>query len=115
VVAACDPAAVERILVNVIDNAATHATGSDHIAASVRFGRRLEIRARDHGPGLAADVRDKLFVPFSRSAEAAAGAAPGVGLGLALCRRLARAQGGDLRLEQPDDGDVEAALKLPLG
>jgi signal transduction histidine kinase len=114
VVAACDPAALERILVNVIDNAATHATGSGHIAVSVRFGRRLEIRVRDHDPGLAADVRHKRFVPFLRSAEAAAGAAPGVGLGLVLCRRLARTQGGDLRLERPDDGGVEAALELPL-
>ncbi len=114
----CDPAAVERILLNLADNAAKYAANSatKTITLSALMGKgSLELRLRDHGPGLAADVRARLFLPFARSAEAAAGSAPGVGLGLALCRRLARAQGGDLRLEEPDGGGVEAVLVLPLG
>ncbi len=114
----CDPAAVERILVNLADNAAKYAASGTEktITLSALLGKgSLELRLRDHGPGLAADVRARLFLPFARSAEAAAGNAPGVGLGLALCRRLARAQGGDLRLEEPDGGGVEAVLVLPLG
>ncbi|MCK6491450.1 MAG: HAMP domain-containing histidine kinase [Planctomycetes bacterium] len=114
---ACDPAAVERILANLADNAAKYATGGS--SPTVEFavllaGGHVELRLRDHGPGLAADVRQRLFVPFARSAEAAAGSAPGVGLGLALCRRLARAQGGDLRLEDADGGGCVATLALPL-
>ena len=77
-----------------------------------RPGRRLGITLRDHGPGLAPDLRRRLVAPFARSAEQAAGNAPGVGLGLALCRRLARAQSGDLRLEEPTDGGVLAVLEL---
>lgn len=115
---ACDPAAVERILANLADNAAKYATSVKHPSVVLRVliaDRRLELRLRDHGPGLAPDVRARLFVPFARSAETAAGNAPGVGLGLALCRRLARAQGGDLRLDDPADGcGVEAVLTLPL-
>jgi len=56
------------------------------------------IGVRDHGPGIPpADAR-RLFRPFHKSARAAAHSAPGVGLGLALARRLARSLGGDLRL-----------------
>lgn len=113
---ACDPAAVERILLNLVDNAAKYAAaGAQPVSLRILIGRRCELRLRDHGPGLAADVRRRLFAPFARSAEAAAGHAPGVGLGLALCRRLVRAQGGDLRLEEPADGGVEAVVELPLG
>ena len=63
-----------------------------------RRGDRLVIGVRDHGPGIPpADAR-RLFRPFHKSARAAAHSAPGVGLGLALARRLARSLGGDLRL-----------------
>jgi len=111
----CDPAAVERILLNLADNAAKYAGGTGPVRLDVLLGRGVvELRLRDRGPGLAADVRARLFRPFARSAETAAGSAPGVGLGLALCRRLARAQGGDLRLDEPVDGGVEAVLTLPL-
>lgn len=111
----CDADAVARILANLADNAAKYGRGPVRLTISASGGT-VEIRLRDHGPGIAADLRPRLFVPFARSAEAAAGAAPGVGLGLALCRRLARAQSGDLRLEQPIDGPgVCAVLSLPSG
>lgn len=113
----CDAAAVERILLNLADNAAKYAVAGEpkRVTLGALLGRNcIELRLRDHGPGLAADVRARLFLPFARSAETAAGSAPGVGLGLALCRRLARAQGGDLRLEEPANGGVEAVLTLPL-
>lgn len=107
----CDPEAVGRILVNLADNAAKYGAGPVRLEAAAAGGA-VELRLRDHGPGLPAGLR--LFIPFSRSAEAAAGAAPGVGLGLALCRQLARAQGGDLRLEAPADGPGTCAvLTLP--
>lgn len=110
----CDPQAVERILANLADNAVKY--GKEPYALAVRtVGRRVEIALSDRGPGLAPDARARLFTPFARSAEAAAGDAPGVGLGLALCRRLARAQGGDLRLEDAPGGGVRAVLVLRLG
>jgi signal transduction histidine kinase len=107
----CDRQAVERILANLADNAVKY--GRPPYAFAVeRHGRRLHLVLADRGPGLAADARARLFTPFARSAEAAAGDAPGVGLGLALCRRLARAQGGDLRLEEQPGGGVRAVLVL---
>lgn len=114
----CDPEALGRILANLVDNAAKYAApaGDRRIELTLVCARhRVVIALRDHGPGLAADLRSRVFAPFSRSAEAAAGSAPGVGLGLALCRRLARAQGGELRLESPEDGGLRAVLELPVG
>jgi signal transduction histidine kinase len=111
-----DPTLVEQALFNLVDNAAKYAgTATD---------RRIELRAErqergvalivsDHGPGIAADVRSRLFRPFSRSAREAAGSAPGVGLGLALSRRLARQLGGDLALMPSSEG-ARFALTLPL-
>lgn len=103
----CDADAVGRILLNLADNAAKYGAGPVRLEVAVAAGR-AELRLRDHGPGIPEGLH--LFVPFSRSAEAAAGSAPGVGLGLALCRRLARAQGGDLRLERPADGPGACAV-----
>jgi signal transduction histidine kinase len=55
----------------------------------------------------------RLFRPFHKSARDAAQSAPGVGLGLALSRRLARAIGGDLRLESTPGEGATFALRLP--
>jgi signal transduction histidine kinase len=68
-------------------------------------GGSLVIRFRDRGPGVPPADRDRIFRPFIKSARDAAHSAPGVGLGLALSRRLARDVGGDLTLAPcPDDG-----------
>ncbi len=106
-----DPQAVERILANLADNARKY--GRPPFALTITStARRVTLALSDHGPGLAPDARARLFTPFARSAEAAAGDAPGVGLGLALCRRLARAQGGDLTVDDGPAGGVRAVLTL---
>jgi signal transduction histidine kinase len=55
-----------------------------------------------------------LFKPFRKSAHEAARTAPGVGLGLALCRRLSRSMGGDLRLARSTEGGACFELRLPF-
>jgi signal transduction histidine kinase len=76
-------------------------------------GRSLLLRLCDHGPGIADSERGRMFRPFTKSASEAAHSAPGVGLGLALCRRLAKQIGGRLWLE-PANGDGACfVLKLP--
>lgn len=98
-VARADPAAVEQILFNLVDNACKYAGGGEIRISAAAEGGRVVLRVADAGPGISAKDRGWLFEPFARSAERAAGSAPGVGLGLALCRRLAKAMGGDLVLE----------------
>ena len=78
-----------------------------------REKRFLVIRVEDEGKGISDSLKGKLFRPFSRSAEEAAGKQPGVGLGLALSRELARSMGGDLCLEESSHG-CRFALRIPL-
>jgi signal transduction histidine kinase len=113
-----DPAAVEQILFNLVDNSCKYAARADdrriRLEAAAEAGR-VAIRLSDHGPGVAPDVRGRLFRPFSKSAQEAAATAPGVGLGLALSQRLARGMGGDLRLEASDANGASFVLTLPAG
>ena len=107
---------VEQILFNLVDNAAKYAADATdrriHLQAA-RHGDHLDLRVRDHGPGIGQSEIRSLFQPFTKSAREAAHTAPGVGLGLALSRRLARAMGGDLRLEDTEDG-ASFVLSLTL-
>jgi signal transduction histidine kinase len=102
-----DPAAVEQILFNLVDNASKYAAlATDrtlHLETETSGGW-FYLRIRDHGPGVDPSRRRMLFQAFRKSAEDAAVSAPGVGLGLALCRRLARDMGGDLRYEPQASG-----------
>lgn len=107
---------VGQIMRNLADNAAKYAGGSSgpiRLDLSIK-GRFLQVVFTDSGPGIAGYARRKLFRPFSRSAEAAAGGKPGIGLGLALSRNLARKLGGDLSLNKHDGQGASFTLTLPL-
>jgi signal transduction histidine kinase len=114
---ATDSAAVEQILFNLVDNACKYAAGADDKRIHLQFSsqpRCVHIAVRDHGPGISRAGRKKLFQPFSKSVHEAASSAPGVGLGLALCRRLAADLGGRLDLESHEEGGAAFVLTLPL-
>ncbi|MFL6258672.1 MAG: sensor histidine kinase [Thermoanaerobaculia bacterium] len=102
-----DPAGLEQILLNLVDNACKYAPNPAQqalqLTAAAR-GRRVVLRLHDHGPGIEPRERRRIFRSFHRSAARAAGSAPGVGLGLALSLRLARRMGGDLRLAGSEEG-----------
>lgn len=111
-----DTAAVEHILFNLIDNAAKYAAASDPpvVTVSARPADRfVEVRVCDHGSGISDGERGRIFRAFHKSAHEAAESKPGVGLGLALSRRLAREQGGDLVCETSKSGAC-FVLKLPM-
>ena len=107
-----DLASAEQILLNLVDNACKYAPNpvqpTLHLATALR-GRRAAVRLHDHGPGIEPRERRRIFRTFHRSAARAAGSAPGVGLGLALSRRLALQMGGDLRLVAFQEGAEEGA------
>lgn len=112
-----DVSVVEQVLMNLVDNAIKYAgAASDrriHLDGTAE-GRHLVLRVRDHGPGLRRGALRCLFRPFSKSAHDAAQSAPGVGLGLALSRRLARALGGDLRVETNTAEGACFAFTIPF-
>ena len=111
-----DASAVEQVLFNLVDNACKYAAAAEDKRIHVVVGKTdgaVALRVCDHGPGISpADAR-RLFRPFSKSAKEAANSAPGVGLGLALSRRLARDMGGNLRLEAQPAGGACFVLTLP--
>lgn len=109
-----DPAAVEQILFNLVDNACKYASsGKDAriVLDVMQAADHVRLEVSDFGPGLSPAMRKRLFQPFSKSAEEAASSAPGVGLGLALCKRLAQDLGGKLELV-PCTLGARFALKL---
>jgi PAS domain S-box-containing protein len=111
-----DPHLVGRALRNLLDNA-VRAQREAGVAEPVRLlverddegDGRLRLRVIDRGPGLAPDVRDRLFVPFATARTG------GSGLGLALAHRIARLHGGAVEVREPEEGGVEATLVLPTG
>jgi signal transduction histidine kinase len=111
-----DVGVVEQILFNLVDNAAKYAGRAEdrriHLDVA-RDGRFVALTVRDHGPGFASLRAAERTAPFSKSAEQAAVSAPGVGLGLALCRRLARELRGQLAIAL-NQGEPGAAITLRL-
>ncbi|MDA7979649.1 MAG: HAMP domain-containing histidine kinase [Pirellulales bacterium] len=108
--------AVEQILLNLVDNACKYASSArpgvvrvEQIATDAGW----EIRVCDQGPGISKHESRTLFRPFTKSASEAAHSAPGVGLGLALSRRLAREMRGELRLDHAYSQGACFVLLLP--
>jgi signal transduction histidine kinase len=113
-----DVGVVEQILFNLVDNAAKYAGRAEdrriHLDVTRQNGHAA-FAVRDHGPGFTSLRAAEHARAFSKSAEEAAETAPGVGLGLALCRRLARELGGRLDVEKSVDGPgAIVTLRLPL-
>lgn len=113
-----DASAVEQILFNLVDNACKYAGSSEndtiHLEVVGGAGRSMVWKVRDHGVGVSGQDTKRLFKPFSKSVHSAAASAPGVGLGLALSRRLAREMGGDLRFDDTNSGGACFTLTLPV-
>lgn len=89
-----DAAQMTRVLTNLLTNAsqAMEETGQIWLEAE-RAGGGTSIRVRDTGPGVPADIRERIFEALFTTR------AKGTGLGLALCKRIVEAHGGDLTLE----------------
>lgn len=112
-----DVTATEQIIFNLVDNACKYGLPEEEqpvIRLNVDFDRKwVRLSVCDSGHGIHKGDRRKLFRPFHKSAHDAAETKPGVGLGLALCRRLARALGGDLTINSKLQKGACFVLKLP--
>ncbi len=107
-----DAALVEQIFFNLVDNACKYAACGKRIELDVESaGTWICFQFRDHGPGIPKDFRRHLFKPFRRASQEAG--KPGVGLGLAMCQRLARNLGGKLESAAAQPGAL-FRLYLPI-
>jgi signal transduction histidine kinase len=107
-----DPTRLRLLLRNLVDNALRH--GGDATLPPQVFLRReadgrLALGVRDHGPGVPPGQLARLSEAFYRPDSARTRAAGGVGLGLYLCRLVAQAHGGELRIRRAEPG-LEVAM-----
>lgn len=108
-----DAVLMERVLVNLLENAAKYGAPPIELRARVD-DRALVLAVRDHGPGLPAALRGReqvLFEKFTRGQPESA--TPGVGLGLAICRAVLDAHRGTIHAANADGGGAEFTLRLP--
>jgi PAS domain S-box-containing protein len=111
----CDPAHVQQAFLNVLINA-------EHAVLSGGQTRRIEIRSaarkdntqvvvtiRDHGPGIAAEVRPRIFDPFFTTKDVG----QGTGLGLAITYGIVSEHGGTITADNAEDGGAVFEIELP--
>lgn len=105
-----EAAALERAVVNLLDNAVKFSPPGGVVEVALRAG---ELTVRDHGPGVPADDLPYVFERFWRSPSARA--LPGSGLGLSIVARTAQRAGGSAELRTPAEGGpgTEAVLRIP--
>jgi two-component system OmpR family sensor kinase/two-component system sensor histidine kinase BaeS len=111
-----DPARLQQIVNNLLQNALQHTPQDGHIVVSLRcIGANLDLTVRDNGPGIPAEALPHVFERFYRADRGRSRADGGTGLGLAIARKLAEAHGGILKAGNHAAGGAEFRLVLPLG
>ncbi|MET0377532.1 MAG: two-component system sensor histidine kinase KdpD [Spongiibacteraceae bacterium] len=109
-----DAVLMERVLSNLIENAAKYTPPGSEIRIAARVdGDELEIVVADDGPGLPVGMEEEIFKKFTRGQSE--GNTPGVGLGLAICRAIIAAHGGRIYAERAQPHGARFIIRLPLG
>ena len=110
-----DPDRLAQLLHKLCDNAVKFTHRGEVVVSLGRplnGGVRFEIR--DTGPGISAELQEKLFEPFWQASSGMDRAHGGIGLGLTLARRLTEVMEGNLQLSNGADGGTVVLLELPL-
>jgi PAS domain S-box-containing protein len=112
-VVSVDGSKVERVVENLLTNAARHTPTGSHVWVSVRpTAGGAEIVVEDDGPGVAPDLRGAIFEPFRQSMTAGGAHSPGVGVGLSLVARFAELHGGRAWVEERAGGGASFHVTL---
>ncbi len=110
----CDAVLIERVLVNLLENAAKYTPASAHVTVSARVdGAVLRVTVADDGNGIKPGQETAIFEKFARGARESSVA--GVGLGLAICKAIVEAHGGTIAVANGADGGAAFTFVLPLG
>ncbi len=114
-----DPARLERVLTNLLDNAIKYSPAGGEVVVSVESeGSGPEawavLRVRDRGIGIPADDLPRVFERFHRGANVA-GRIPGTGLGLAGAKQIVEQHGGSIAVESQEGQGTTVTVRLPLG
>jgi CheY-like chemotaxis protein len=106
---------LRQVLVNYLNNALKF-TERGTVALTVRGsgGGRLRFEVRDTGPGIAPEVRERLFRPFTQADQSTTRRYGGSGLGLSICRELAALMGGEVGVDSEPGRGSCFWTELPL-
>jgi two-component system, OmpR family, sensor histidine kinase KdpD len=108
-----DPVQVERVLVNLLENALRHSGPEAEVAVVIATaGEEAVVRVVDDGPGIPADDVERVFEPFERLDGS--GGRRGLGLGLTIARGFAEANGGRVWVEHRPEEGAAFAVAFPL-
>ncbi|BEV73436.1 MULTISPECIES: DUF4118 domain-containing protein [unclassified Paludibacterium] len=109
-----DEVLIERVLVNLLQNAGKYTPEGSLICLSARVeAREVAIMVSDNGPGLPVGLENRLFDKFTRGISESP--TPGVGLGLAICRSIVEAHGGSIEASAVEPHGARFTFTLPLG
>jgi two-component system, OmpR family, sensor histidine kinase KdpD len=102
---------IDQVVTNLLENAILHTPpGTAVVACAARAGSVVRVEIVDHGPGVPASERERLFRPFERGQTRA----PGSGLGLTIARGFVEAHGGRLWLEDAPGAGSQFVFTLPV-
>ena len=109
---AVDASLIVQLLSNLLDNAGKYTPAGTRITVAARlYPTSLQLSVEDNGPGLRGVAAEQLFEEFARGRLH--GRAGSVGLGLAICRVIARLHGGEIRARTAPSGGARFELSLP--
>jgi signal transduction histidine kinase len=106
-----DPDAVGIVIDNLIRNAIDHSPPNQVVTVSIAAGPSIVVE--DHGPGVPHEMRTRIFEPFARGRATDRTAGSGLGLGLAICRRIVDGHGGTVGVEDRAGGGARFVVRLP--
>jgi signal transduction histidine kinase len=110
----CDPQRLEQVLDNLLRNAIKYSPRGGLIDVALDHGADdAVLSVSDEGIGVPLEERERIFEPFSRGANARA-TAPGLGLGLAVAKRIVEAHGGRLSVQGRPGGGSTFVVQIPL-
>ena len=108
-----DRSKIERVLCNLVENAAKYAPAGPIELHAACAGDDLRLSVVDHGPGIPARERERVFERFVQLDQSSTRRQGGTGLGLHLCRQLAELVDGHMTLEETPGGGCTFTLTIP--
>jgi len=109
-----DSVLMERVIYNLLENTVKYTPPGSRVEVGAQVGERfIEVWIDDNGPGLPAGKEEVIFKKFERGQPE--GATRGVGLGLAICRAIVEAHGGEIHAENRPQGGARFMFFLPRG
>lgn len=109
-----DASKVHQIVSNLVDNALKYSPEGTTVAVvGAPAAGGVTVSVTDHGPGIPADLQDKIFDRFYQVDQSATRKVGGTGLGLYICKRMAEAIGGRVWLEKSDEEGSTFSLWIP--